>query len=87
MDGVLYYEGSDAPDRRRLVVPSHLRDKVIKEHHDLVFAGQFAAKRMAQRISHYFYWAGMKNQVYKKCESCVTCVSARGQGHRGRPPL
>ena len=87
MDGVLYYEGADAPDRGRLVVPSHLRDKVIKEHHDSVFAGHFAAKRTAQRISQYFYWAGMKSQVYKKCEACVTCASARGQGHRGRPPL
>lgn len=41
MDGVLYYEGSDRPDQRRLVVPSHLREKVIDEHHDSVFAGHF----------------------------------------------
>ena len=87
MEGVLYYEGPDVPDRRRLVVPSHLRDKVINEHHDSVFAGHFAVKKTAQRINQYFYWDGLKGQVYKKCESCVTCASTRGQGHRGRPPL
>ena len=66
---------------------SHLRDRVIDEHHDLVFAGNFATKKIAQRISQYFYWRGLKSQVYKKCESCVTCASVRGQGHQGRPPL
>ena len=85
IDGVLYYEGTDMPDRRRLVVPSHLRDRVIDEHHDSVFAGNFAAKKIAQRISQYFYWRGLKSQVYKKCKSCVTCASVRGQGHQGRP--
>ena len=44
MDGVLHYEGPDAPDKRRLVVPSHLRDKVISEHNDSVFVGYFAAR-------------------------------------------
>ena len=86
IDSVLYYVGSDVPDRRRLVVPSHLRKKVINEHHDSVFAGHFAAKRTAHRINQFFYWSGPKGQVYKKCESCVTCASVKGQGHRGRPP-
>jgi len=81
MDGVLYYEGPDVPDKRRLVVPSHLREKVIDEHHDSAFAGHFAAKRTAQRINQFFYWSGLKGQVYKKCESCVTCASVKGQGH------
>lgn len=25
--------------------------------------------------------------MYKKCESCVTCAYVKGQGHRGRPSL
>ena len=65
MDGVLYYEGPDVPDRHRLVIPSHLRDKVINEHHDSVFAGHFATKKTALRISQYFHWSGLKSQVYK----------------------
>ena len=78
---MLYHEGLDVPQKRRLVKPTHLRDKLIEEHHDCVFAGYFAAKKTAQRISQYFCWRGLKGQVYKKCESCVTCASVKGQGH------
>ena len=63
MDGVFYHEGPDIPDTRQLVVPSHLRDKVINEYHDSVFAGHFAAKKAAQKISQYFYWSGLEPSV------------------------
>ena len=39
------------------------------------------------RISQYFYWKGLKSDVYKICSSCVVCASVRGQGNRGIPPL
>jgi len=42
---------------------------------------------MTQRLTHYFYWAGMRADVYRKCSSCVECVSVQGQGNPGRPPL
>lgn len=84
---MLYYGGPDVPDKWRLVVPSHLREKVINKHHHSVFAGHFAAKKTAQRINRYYYCSGMKSKVYKKCESCVTCASVRGQRHRVRPLL
>ena len=44
VDGVLYYEGADMLDRRRLVVPSHLQQRVIEEHHKSRFAGHCATK-------------------------------------------
>ena len=42
---------------------------------------------LLRKISQYFYWKGLKSDVYKKCSSCVACASTRGQGSRGRPPL
>ena len=30
---------------------------------------------------------GMKSDVHKKCEGCITCASVQGQGHRERSPL
>ena len=42
---------------------------------------------MSQKLSQYFFWKGLKSDVYKKCSSCVTCASVRGQGNHGRPPL
>ena len=29
VDNVVYYEGSDVPNRRRLVVPRHLREQLL----------------------------------------------------------
>ena len=46
LDGILYYESSDVPGRRRLVVPEQLRDKVVSENHDALFSGHFSAKKM-----------------------------------------
>lgn len=86
-DGILYYEGPDMPERRRLVVPKHLREEVMDEHHDSPFSGHFAAKRMAKRVSQYFFWVGMRNDIRKKCMSCIACASVQGQGNPGRPPL
>ena len=87
VDNVLYYEGADAPDRRRVVVPEHLKKKVLEEHHDTAYTGHFSVKKMAQRVSQYFYWRGMKGDIYKKCAGCVTCASVSGQGARERPAL
>ena len=46
LDGILYYESSDVPGRRRLVVPEKLRDKVVTENNDAVFSGHFSVKKM-----------------------------------------
>lgn len=85
VDGVLYYEGGDAPSRRRLVVPRHLREQVISEHHDTAYTGHFSVKKMTQRIT--YYWSGMQGDIHKKCAACVTCASVKGQGSRERPAL
>ena len=39
LDGILYFEDSVVPGRRRLVVPSQLRRKLLLENHSAVFAG------------------------------------------------
>ena len=60
---------------------------ILDEHHDLTFSGHFAAKKMLQKLSQYFFWKGLKSDVYKKCFPCVTCTSVWGPGNHGRPPL
>ena len=69
------------------MVPEHLKQEILDEHHDSPFAGHFAAKKMAQRISQYFFWNGLKADVYKKCASCIPCASVKGHGQKGKPPL
>ena len=67
VEGVLYFDGADMPDCRRLIVPKHLREQILEEHHDAPYAGHFAAKRMNKRLNQYYYWAGMRADVHRKC--------------------
>ena len=87
LDDVLYYESSDVPGQRRLVVPEMLRDKVVAEHHDELFVGHFSVKKTLQKLKLYFYWPGMSSSVFKKCESCLTCATVQGQERRQNPAL
>ena len=83
----LYYEGVDVPNRCRVVVPKHFRDQIINDHHDTAYAGHFSMKKMTHRLSQYFFWNGMKGDIYRKYAVCVTCASVKGQGSRERPTL
>ena len=87
VDGVLYYEPADTPGRRRLVVPTHLREAVLDEAHDPIYAGHFSAKKLIQKLSLTYHWPGMRGDAYKKSATCVTCASTQGQGRRTKPPL
>ena len=42
LDGVLYIENNDASGRRRIVVPEKLKQEVLSENHEAVFAGHFS---------------------------------------------
>ena len=84
--GVLYYERGGA-DGCRLVVPSHLQQRLLDEQHDGIFAGHFAYKKMQQKFKKYCYWKGMSSDIMRKCESCVDCASVQGQGVKGTSPL
>ena len=65
IDEILYYEGGEFPDKCRLVVPAHLHQKIVDEHHDESFAGHFSVKKMSKKIGRYFYWKGMNADVLK----------------------
>ena len=87
VDEVLYYESADTAGRRRLVVPMHLREAVLDEAHDPIYAGHFSAKKLIQKLGLMYHWPGMRRDAYKKSAACVTCASTQGQGRRTKPPL
>ena len=86
-DGVLYFENPESSTRRKLVVPTDLRNEILRENHEAVFAGHFALKKMLSKLSQYYYWPGMRADVQKVCENCVVCASTQGQEQRKKPPL
>ena len=87
LDGVLYYENSEGSGRRRIVVPEHLKQEVLSENHEAVFAGHFSQKRMFNKLSQYYYWQGMRGDIQKVCETCIVCASTQGQERQKKPLL
>ena len=87
VDGILYFESAEVPDRRRLVVPTHLRQRIVEEHHDPIFAGHFSEKKLLGKLKRMYYWQGMRQDAHQKCTSCVVCASVQGQERRVKPPL
>ena len=51
LDGVLYFENSDASGRRRIVVPEKLKQEALSENHEAVFAGHLSHKKMFDKLS------------------------------------
>ena len=60
-------------DEPRLVVPSSLREPLLRAAHDLPSAGHLATDRTLARLSAY-YWPSMRSDVTNWCRSCATCA-------------
>ena len=42
-----------------------VRDQVVAEHHDELFAGHFSVKKTLQKLKLYFYWPSMSSSVLR----------------------
>ena len=66
VDGILYYESSEVPDRRRIVIPQHLRQQVLDESHD-------ATVQSIYNFTHAWHFT----QLFPVAKAKIT----RGTGH------
>ena len=73
VDGILYFESADVPDRRRLVVPTRLRQRIVEEHHNPIFAGHFSERKLLGKLKRMYYWQGMRQDAHQKLQA-VWCV-------------
>ena len=87
INDVLYYVDSSRQNRLRIVTPSTIQDKLLKENYSEMFSGNFSVKSIYEKLAKRYWWQGMYIDVYTHCKSCLTCASYRGAGYRTRPPL
>ena len=72
--GVLYrYAPDSESDEAQLVVPSHERERVLKEYHDDPTAGHYGAEGTYQRVSQRYYFTGMRKFIAEYVKSCNEC--------------
>ncbi|TYK22515.1 transposon Tf2-1 polyprotein isoform X1 [Cucumis melo var. makuwa] len=67
-NGLLHY-------KNRLVISkaSSLIPVILNTFHDSVVGGHSGFLRTYKRLASELYWEGMKSDVKKHCESCITC--------------
>ena len=76
--GVLYYIDSRHDHRKRVVVHSDLREKLLREAHGGTHGGHFSSHKLYNSLLMCWWWQGMYADVLKFCKSCPDCAVVAG---------
>ena len=74
-------------DIYRLVVPKVCRIRVLQLAHESPFAGHLGISRTTFRITQYFYWPNMGDEIVRYCKSCAICQLTVSRGTVPKMPL
>lgn len=72
---------------KQLVVPTALREHVLKLGHDQALSGHLGIKKTLNRIIPHFYWPGLQESVTRWCKSCDMCQRTEPRGKTSKVPL
>lgn len=73
--------------RKRVAVPTHLREALLNEAHGGVYAGHFASEKLYGMLCRKWWWPGMYKDTLAFCRSCPDCAVVSGYGRKLNPPL
>ena len=68
--GLLYIQQED---RRRLAVPTSLRQRILRECHDIPSVGHVGIRRMLELLERSYHWRGMRKDATQYVRTCPTC--------------
>lgn len=71
-EGLLNHQPGDG-GAEQLVVPKHLRGKVLVVGHEIPWSGHLNNSKTYERIAARFYWPGLYSEVQEFCRSCPKC--------------
>ena len=76
-DGVTTFQG-------RLCVPEigDLREEILIEAHRIPYSVHPGATKMYKDLKKHYWWPGMKNDVVKHVEQCLTCQQVKAEHQR-----
>ena len=72
---------------REVVVPHHLRDRILSGTHGNVTGGHFSSKRMYGVLNSKWWWETMYADAIKYVENCPGYTVVMGTGRHSNPPL
>ena len=57
----------------KVVAPESIRAYILRNFHNSNLAGHQGERRTFAQIRQYFFWPGMKNQIFKWVKACAAC--------------
>ena len=72
-ENVLVLQRVEDPERKLILVPAFLEERIIRVLHDGVGASHQAAKATAVKVIKRFYWPGLKRDVKLYVAGCESC--------------
>jgi len=70
-----------------IVIPSHLRDPVIKQYHDSSYALQGGITKTKELIMQKYYFPGITSYVQNYVSSCKKCLEFKDPNLKIKPGL
>ena len=83
---VLYHTTSNPSEGAKVVVPASLREQIIRQNHDPVFAGHQGEMRTISNLPLHYYWPSMSKDVEKFIREHASCAKMKG-GRTPQAPL
>ncbi|GFS58059.1 retrovirus-related Pol polyprotein from transposon 412 [Trichonephila clavipes] len=81
--GVLYrYAPDSESEEAQLVVPSHERTLILKNHHDAPMAGHYGTEGTHTRIAKNYYWTGMRKYITDYVKNCPDCIKYKASNQK-----
>ena len=72
---------------RRVAVPRHLQEQILKESHAGGMGGHFSGRRTYAALVRRRWWDGMHADTLRFVRNCPACSIVSGGGKVTRPPL
>ena len=70
-----------------VVVPVHLRERILRESHGGVYAGHFSGGKLYSTICRNWWWPTVYRDVMEFCKNCPDCAVVSVMGRKYVPPL
>ncbi|GFY18127.1 retrovirus-related Pol polyprotein from transposon 412 [Trichonephila clavipes] len=83
--GVLFrYAPDSESEEAQLVIPSHERTLILKNHHDAPMASHYGAKGTYTRIVKNYYLTGIRKYITDYVKNCPDCIKPLPESKDGK---
>ena len=86
MDEILINTGQKG-DPPKAVVPSKLKQSMIKEYHSGTMVGHFSESKTCKAMAPQWWWQNMHRNIISYTRGCAQCAIVSGVEKKQLPPL